>query len=240
MSSLVNKRKNNEAMESFFWKIKGQLLAKEQAYRLWDVNSNQVSLRIIQVAQQKLKKLAFVSVYDFASVKQLIQLEREFAKFTELKTISFQECRHYIPPRIHQRAVVEVTLDEFEIKAYQLFSRHHFTASMVAQQLLISLRVLTQDYFVTRSINFHTYRQQALAAIAESKPILEKHRGFKKLLGNLGLFFLTAGIGFIVLVSIHKACTGHFLFFSQTDMSKQLNKLSEIVEYAAKPLIRFY
>ena len=185
MLAISNKRKNNAAMESFIWKIKGKLLAKEQAYRLGDPHSNQVSLRVVQIAQQKLNKLAFVSVYDIASVKQLIQLEREFAKFSELKTISFQESRHYIPPRIHQRAVVEVALDELEVKAAQLLSRCHYTASIAAHQLLICLRTLTQDYFVTRRIHFQIYRQQALAAIAASKPVLEKHRGFKQILGGI-------------------------------------------------------
>jgi len=60
--------------------------------------------------------------------------------------------------------------------------------------------------------------------------VLEQHRGYKKLLGNLILLILTLGIAFIInKFIINKALNDHFLFFQKTDSAKQLDGISQLV-----------
>ncbi|MDQ8039233.1 MAG: hypothetical protein REH83_02380 [Rickettsiella sp.] len=97
----------------------------------------------------------------------------------------------------------------------------------VTQELIPRLRSSTHAYFITKTINFSIYRQETLAAIKTSRVILEKHRGYKKILGNL-LFIFTLGSGFLV----NKACTGKLLISRQTETSKPLEERNQRINDA--------
>jgi hypothetical protein len=222
---------HNRAMVNFFYKTRDELIKKEQGYLIYDPVLHQASLRIVRQAQKLLDNLNFVSVDDFGSVKRLLELGDQFSKFSELDIISFTACQQYIPIRIHQRAVIEIALDELAKKADDLQSRQHYAAAETAHHLLLTLRSLTEAYFVTNSINFATYRQETSEVIENSRPILEKHRGYKKILGNLLVLIFTLGAGFL----INKAYTGQFFFFNGTKTGKQLKNLTQLFDYSLPP-----
>lgn len=63
-------------------------------------------------------------------------------------------------------------------------------------------------------------------SLQEERPELDKHRGYKQILGNLLILICTLGTGQL----INKACTGNFLFFKTTDSSKQIDKINDAIK----------
>jgi hypothetical protein len=76
-------------------------------------------------------------------------------------------------------------------------------------------------------INADEFAQRCLFAIETARPVLEQHRGLKKILANLTLFVLGVGVGYFIAGLVHlKLSEGkHFLFFSNTDSGDLLNEL---------------
>ncbi|MES2142685.1 MAG: hypothetical protein V4471_07395 [Pseudomonadota bacterium] len=68
--------------------------------------------------------------------------------------------------------------------------------------------------------------QILMSVILTLQPELDKHRGYKQILGNLLILICTLGTGQL----INKAYTGNFLFFKKTDSSKHIDKVSHMIE----------
>ncbi len=67
-----------------------------------------------------------------------------------------------------------------------------------------------------------------------ARPELEKHRGWKQLLGTLGLAIAGLGIGYVIAGLINVAVTGHFLLFRpKTDSLQKLELLQKSLDQVA-------
>ncbi|RDH40119.1 MAG: hypothetical protein CFE62_005360 [Candidatus Aquirickettsiella gammari] len=71
-----------------------------------------------------------------------------------------------------------------------------------------------------------SHKEKSLDIINEERPELDKHRGYKQILGNLLILICTLG----TVQLINKACTGNFLFFKKTDSSKLIDNVSNMIE----------
>ncbi|WP_010597603.1 hypothetical protein [Rickettsiella massiliensis] len=135
-----------------------------------------------------LENTQFASVDDFDSVKELLELEQFFSVRLRLRDFSFPEYQSCISPTLLFYAGIEVQLDTLEMKAYDLDYRGHHCAAIEAKGLVFNLHNLNRWYFSEGKIDYVDYKTRALQAINESRPILEQHRGYKQILGNLVLF----------------------------------------------------
>lgn len=170
-----------------------------------------------------LEKLKFTSVDDFNSIKKLREAELFFLENEGLKKFKFPDYKSYISPSFIKYVEIELELDKFAKKALDLSYRGHNLAAREADTIVSRLRDLNHWHFNKRRIGYYDYKFRALEIINEGRPELEKHRGYKMLLGNLILLISTIGTAFIG----NKAVNGHFLFFQKTESAKQLDEISQ-------------
>lgn len=117
------------------------------------------------------------------------------------------------------------TLNE---KAIALKANGHKTASRTAEDLSITIKAKIKEHLTIgrKPINIRSFMEECTTAINEARPTLGHHRGWKKLLGNLGIAILSLGVGYLVAGLFQKALTGNFLLFRpKTDAEKKLATL---------------
>ncbi|CAM2814599.1 hypothetical protein [Legionella worsleiensis] len=82
------------------------------------------------------------------------------------------------------------------------------------------------------------FKNTCKSAINLRRPVLEQHRGFKQLLGNIALAVLGLGVIYLAAAAVNKAITGNFLFFktdSAVIVDKIQNSLDEIESVQNNP-----
>ncbi|HEY2566854.1 MAG TPA: hypothetical protein VGH95_04020 [Candidatus Aquirickettsiella sp.] len=120
---------------------------------------------------------------------------------------------------------INLQLNKLENKAINLRDRGHTLASSKAIHIVELLRGLNQDFFIEKKINYDNYRSRAFDVINQNRSVLDQHRGYKQILGNLLILIATLGTGLLV----NKACTGNFMFF-KTNSSQHINVLNNMLE----------
>lgn len=171
----------------------------------------------------------FRSVDDLNSVKRLRQAELFFLNNYELRIFTFPSYASQVTPLLIDCANLEIEIDTFDKKAKELLKRGHEKAGTTASWVVFVVRELIKFHFQEDKNNNFDYKANALIAIDKAKPELEKHRGCKKILGNLLLLILTLGTAHIA----NKMVNNHFLFFRETDSSKKLKQLEQTVSTLA-------
>jgi hypothetical protein len=167
----------------------------------------------------------FVSQDDLNSVKKLRETELLFLKIDSLSEFKFPDYKSQIHPTFLIYSDMDLQLDKLLKKAENLTSRGHNLAGIEAKSIVTLLRPLNHTFFKEKRIGYYDYRKQALNIINQGRTELEKHRGNKKILGNLIILILTLGTAFI----INKAANGHFLFFQKTNSSEQLDRVTQTI-----------
>ncbi|WP_218813791.1 hypothetical protein [Rickettsiella endosymbiont of Dermanyssus gallinae] len=170
----------------------------------------------------------------------------KYAKLEDLSTFQEQVQKNYLskhgsdgskaqkqnitnPEKTLIYTQINLQLDKLENKANNLRDRDHILAYCKANNIVLILRDLNRDYFIDEKINYNTYKKKSFEIINQQRPELDKHRGYKQILGNLLIFIATLGAGQLV----NKACNGNFLFsqrFFKTDSAKYIDKLSNMIE----------
>ncbi|MDA1256136.1 MAG: hypothetical protein O2928_16855, partial [Proteobacteria bacterium] len=81
------------------------------------------------------------------------------------------------------------------------------------------------------------FNNRSFKTIEKNKPELEKHRGWKQVLGNLALAIIGLGVLYVAAGLVNKVFTGNFLFFNKTDSANKVEQLKESMEFrdALKP-----
>lgn len=108
-------------------------------------------------------------------------------------------------------------------KAIELESKGCIDAARTAFKLHKTLNTASEKYFNSQ-LSKPDLMRICNKAIAKARPELEKFRGWRLLLANLGIAIAGLGIGFVVAGLINQAVTGNFLFF-RTESAKQLDEL---------------
>ncbi|WP_339050256.1 hypothetical protein [Rickettsiella endosymbiont of Xylota segnis] len=166
----------------------------------------------------------FKSIDDFNSVKKLRQTEL-FFKNPDLKDFNFFSYKSLIEPNLLDHVNIEIRLDKLSKKADDLYRRGYRSEGIIVNGVETELKKLNHSYFEEKLIDLKDYKIRALTIIDEARPLLEQHRGCKKILGNLLLLIFTLGIAHIGNKLVNK----QFFFFRETESSKQLNQLDHRV-----------
>ncbi len=113
-------------------------------------------------------------------------------------------------------------LDRVSTKATDLYQRGFHKEADCAKKLSDKLAKNAQDFIESdgtdNSIN--TFKSRCKQDINVTKSMLEKHRGWKQILGNLALAVAGVGVFYLLAASVNKVKTGHFLFFKTNAMKK--------------------
>jgi len=124
-------------------------------------------------------------------------------------------------------------LEEIKTKEQDLRSRGHITAADCALYLHKTLKDKHNE-LVEEKIDTQTFKISCTDAINTARPELEKHRGWKQVLGNLALAVVGLGVLYVFAGLIHKAATGSFLFF-KTDTASKIDNLDQTIESISSP-----
>ena len=169
----------------------------------------------------------FRSVDNLSSVKMLKKTELFFLNNNELQKFTFPSYASQINPLLIDCANLEIAIDAFDIKAKDLLNRGHEKAAQEADWIVFVIRLLIKVSLKNKDkkINNFNYKEHALDEIRKARPILEQHRGWKKLIANLILLITTLGTAHMC----NKIFNNHYIFFRETESAKQLNRIEQNV-----------
>lgn len=167
----------------------------------------------------------FKSVDDLNSVKILRETELLFLKTDSLSEFKFPDYQSNISPDFLIYADIEIQLDALDKKALELLHRGHTLVGTEASWVVLFLRNSNLLYFQEKEIDYFEYKTNVLLVFDRARPLLEQHRGCKKILTNLAALISTLGIAFIV----NKCINNRYLFFPETKSSELLIKLEHRV-----------
>ena len=116
-------------------------------------------------------------------------------------------------------------LEIINTKTQQLNTEGHKNAALAAARLYSTLDDAIEAYDLKQK-NEKEVRQICAIAIANARPVLEKHRGWTEVLNK----FLSILVS-VFTIGIANFCTGKaWLFSSQTDSAQKLNALEELLK----------
>lgn len=182
---------------------------------------------LLAIARDGLRHLiaSFKSVHDFDSVKKLREAELFFLSNKNFRKFTFPNYSSLINPNLLNYVNLEIELDALDKKSIELLDRGHKNTAIHINWVVSKVSQLIQCHFREGKINDPYYLKEALSILETARSILEQHRGCKKILGNLLLLILTLGTAHIA----NKMVNNHFLFFQETESSKQLKQFEHTV-----------
>lgn len=135
------------------------------------------------------------------------------------------------PLASHRRFLSQ--LSEIKLKEEKLRENHHIAAADCAENLHI---IVNNQYneLINDKIKPEIFKRRCIEAIKTARPELERHRGWKQVLGNLALAVIGLGVFYVAAVLINKATTGKFLFF-KTDSAIKIDRLQRAVTSIGQP-----
>lgn len=132
-------------------------------------------------------------------------------------------------------ASINSDLEQLDALAGDLKSRGYKEAEQATRKLISAVKTeLMRFIFLdNKSPQEWAKTQQAIqSCVAESDPILSKHRGYKKIIGNIFLGILMLGVIYGIAIAIKGLITGKYLFFNDTNTSKVSNRIAGNVQNA--------
>ena len=171
------------------------------------------------------------------TVRDMAEIAKPHAKHNGVLFTAFHvepgslKSRHEIPAiKIEYGVKFNEHLKKIQNKATALRTRGHIIAATTADTLYNDLTQHLNDYHVNNT-DSKEFQSRCNNAINNSRPILEKHRGFKEILGNIALFIASAGIGYIIGITYNKLAYGHFLpTFFKTNSAHHLDTMKNVVD----------
>ncbi len=111
-------------------------------------------------------------------------------------------------------------------KASTLRDDGHSEAAKEATELHKKLTEHSKTYFANPTKETYLdFKEQAKKAIKEAHKELDNHRGWKRVLGNIGLAILGIGVLYLAAVLINRN-----VFFNKTDSSEKLDSLEKLID----------
>ncbi len=164
------------------------------------------------------------------------KLKESAAKITELtqKIEQSEKTQDSLAQTLIGMAPVLAQLKQVKEQSTNLKRRGYHIESDVALRLtdLIKLEI---EHYLSGAVDspqtaLKTFQKNCETHIQSAAPILEKHRGWKRLIGNLLACILGLGVGYVVAGAINKYVNGHFLFFNETKSISKLSKLKTTLD----------
>ena len=124
-------------------------------------------------------------------------------------------------------------LNTIKIKAETLRKDGHIEAAGHADKLWTTIKIESEKYF-NKTIDKDAFRTACITQIDEARKVLGVHRGWKQVLGNVGLALAGLGIGYVVAGYLNKKSTGNFMFFGP-EFPKRLDVLEDTITQLTTP-----
>ena len=124
---------------------------------------------------------------------------------------------------------IKEKLSIIQSKEAQLRKKNHTKAADCALELHNLIKENYED-LISGWISTSEFKKRSFKVIEKNQPELEKHRGWKQVLGNLALAIIGLGVLYAAAGLINKASTGNFLFFNKTDSANKVEQLKKSVE----------
>jgi len=146
-------------------------------------------------------------------------------------TVLYSKGEMALAIRPEEIGVIKIFLQEIQAKEKVLRKNGHTGAADCAQALYDAIN--KQLIALNENNNILNFKQNCTQAIEIARPELEKHRGWKQVLGNLALAVVGVGVLYVIAGLINKAVTGNFLFF-KTDSSNKIDQLEQLISHFQK------
>lgn len=108
--------------------------------------------------------------------------------------------------------------------------KNYQEAATVANELYETVKREAKVYLKDKKADtYNAFRIRCKEAIDKAKPVLEKHRGWKEVLINLGAAILGLGIFYLIALGInyHSTHRAHLFFHCETDSAKKLKQFED-------------
>ncbi len=108
------------------------------------------------------------------------------------------------------------------------------TTFKVAEQLCNNLTDEGARYFAGEQTQsrYNVFNEECTKHINSARPVLETHRGWKELLGNIAAAIVGLGIFYVAAIVINKAVNHKFLFF-KTDSEEKIDLMKKRIDQIA-------
>jgi hypothetical protein len=170
--------------------------------------------------------------------QQTTEIER-LKKIVETQTTdNTQEASPWLQDALVNMALIYSHLKAIEEHGASLSKRGYTRETDVAKELVKAIRQEMATYL--KDSNQHpkqaleAFKQSCQTHISQATPVLEVHRGWKRLLGNLLACILGLGVGYVVAGTMNYFKTGNFLFFNETASMQKVNALNTSLDDFAK------
>jgi hypothetical protein len=150
-------------------------------------------------------------------------------------TACLHQSEQHVSEFDYSFAIVKDGIRQLGDIAADLYRRDQLEAYRATNELAASIESALRDFSMLQAKTIQAWRrtQETISkAIAAADPILCKHRGTKKVVGNIVLGILMLGIIYAAAILIKGLVTGKYLFFSNTSTSKKTHQIRDIVRAA--------
>lgn len=166
-------------------------------------------------------------------LQEMIKKQEETIR-NQQQTLRQQKITHLLAP-MHNY------LKELEEKKQNLDNRNCVSAKEAIEILLkaigneMNLYINSDDEEGDAQQLLDTFKENCLKHIDTANEVLQEHRGWKKILGNLAVFILSLGLGYLLATGINYYKNKQFLFFQETDSSKKLAEVASAIDEITLP-----
>jgi hypothetical protein len=195
----INGIKKNDLLPSLY------VIGHEQS-PLNEVISKQVSV-VKEVANSQAHDKLFEQIIE----KEVVTIRQELLAILNLEK---------------KRNEFTLQLNIIATKAAKLRHDGYITAAEKAEQLHTNLSLHSKTYFDNPTKEaYGSFYNKTKKELETAHQELDKHRGWKRVLGNIGLAILGFGVIYIAAVLINKN-----MFFNKTDSAEKLDALEVLVD----------
>ncbi|WP_133141069.1 hypothetical protein [Legionella quateirensis] len=225
-----------------------QKLAEEQARIQKQVEEQR--LQKLAEEQNRLQKQAEEQRLHIPFEDPLERRDEEFTVFKSIENKGVQKrnetfIREKTPQEQSFNKHLEMLLSkgsEFKLRRDRVNKMQHqgtFHTLNEAYEAVLNLhqhlKTRGDEYFSKPTMDSYiNFKQHCDAHIRDAHKILDKHRGWSEFLINLTLGIFTVGLGLVVKGGINLFYNRSFFYVHQTDSSKKLDEIEELVK-SVKP-----
>lgn len=173
-----------------------------------------------------LESIKSMPVDSLLFAKKLVEIEYIFKGSSTLKNYNVPDFIEVVSGEILVYAAIDREIDILEAKSKELYKREEWDAYNKSNCIVDLLRKFSKVYFIHKNMSLENYKREAMDIINSRRHELDKHRGCKQILGNLLILISTLGTAHLVKL----ITTGNIAFFHDTDSSKKIDKLINVIE----------
>jgi hypothetical protein len=235
-------RKEIEQMQEEFTQEKTDLLARLDD-ETQDNKSTQALLKSVDhllettlaetaTLEKEVLELSSSNSENELEIQRLQQRLQELTEQPSAQARADKKHQQQIKKLLISLAPIFIHLKQVELQAKNLREREFHDAAQAAFKLVGQINTEIDHYLDTYNTQpkaLQKFKANCDQHIRGAAEILEQHRGWKWILGNLSCFILSLGVGYLLAGSINLFCNDKFTFFNQTTSMAKVCGLKESI-----------